>query len=236
MAGALLVAAALGGVDAAHVLTSGSAPTARFAQPAGSGDAQPTASVPVPQNGPGTFAYAGGTGPVLGTAGTLHRFRVAVENGTGQDPAAFATLAEQTLGDPRSWIAGGDVKFQLVPQTGPFDFTLYLATPGTSEKMCGQGGLHTDGFASCRLPGQVIINLARWLTAVPGYGAPLAAYQQFALNHEVGRELGKSNEACPGPGQLAPVMQNQTLGLKGCKANAWPYVAGSLYSGTVLPN
>ena len=52
------------------------------------------------------------------------------------------------------------------------DFTVYLATPATSERMCAAGGLDTERYTSCRLPGQVIINLARWLTAVPGLRRP----------------------------------------------------------------
>jgi hypothetical protein len=139
------------------------------------------------------------------------------------------------LADPRGWASGRTVRFQRVPRSGTAQFTLYLATPGTSEKMCGQGGLHTGGYTSCRLPGQVIINLARWLTGVPGYGASLLGYQQFALNHEIGRELGYGNESCPGPNQPAPVMQQQTLSLSGCIANAWPYLGGKLYRGTPIP-
>jgi Protein of unknown function (DUF3152) len=234
-----------GGHRAGHTAgtpTSAPAGSASAGAPAAvpSGSADPAGSaapstVAVPQTGPGTFAFVGGPGPVLGTAGTLRRFRVAVENGIGQDPAAFAAAADQILGDPRSWIAGGDIQFQRVPQTSQFEFTLYLASPATTDKLCSLGGVHTEQFASCRLPGQVIINLARWLTAVPGYGAPLAVYQQYALNHEVGRELGHGNEACPAPGVLAPVMQQQSQGLKGCVANAWPYVNGKLYQGNALP-
>ena len=217
---------------------SGSASAPAAAVPSGSADpagSAAPATVAVPQTGPGTFGFAGGPGPALGTAGTLRRFRVAVENGIGQDPNVFATAADQILGDPRSWIAGGDIRFQRVPQTSQFEFTLYLASPATADKLCALGGVHTAQFASCRLPGQVIINLARWLTAVPDYGAPLTVYQQYALNHEVGRELGHGNEACPAPGVLAPVMQQQSQGLKGCVANAWPYVNGRLYQGNALP-
>jgi hypothetical protein len=189
----------------------------------------------VPQSGADTWAFAGGPGAVLGTAGDVRRFRVAVENGIGQDPNAFAAAADQILGDPRSWIAGGDIRFQRVAQNTQFDFTLYLASPVTTDKMCSLGGVHTEQFGSCRLPGQVIINLARWLTSVPDYGASLDVYRQYAVNHEVGRELGHGNEVCPAPGQLAPVMQQQSQGLKGCVANAWPYVNGQLYSGAALP-
>jgi hypothetical protein len=216
---------------------SGSAPAPSAA--AGSGSpataGSPAPSVAVPQTGAGTFGFAPGPGPVLGTAGDVRRFRVAVENGIGQDPAAFAAAAERILGDQRSWITGGDVRFQRVAQASQFEFTLYLASPVTTDKLCSLGGVHTEGFASCRLPGQVVINLARWLASVPDYGAPLSVYQEYAINHEVGRELGHGNELCPAPGALAPVMQQQSQGLKGCVANAWPYVNGQLYAGKALP-
>ena len=51
----------------------------------------------------------------------------------------------------------------------------------------------------------------------------------------MGKELGYPNEACPYPGQPAPVMQKQALGLKGCTPNGWPYPHGTLYHGPVLP-
>jgi len=187
------------------------------------------------QRGPGTFGYAETQGPLLGTAGAVRRFRIAVETGLAVTAEDFGTAADQVLGDSRSWVAGGQLRLQRVPRTASAEFTIYLATPETSRRMCATGGLYTEAFTSCRLPGQVIINVARWLTAIPGYGAPLAEYQAYALNHEVGHELGRGHEACPGPGQPAPVMQQQTLGLKGCVANGWPYLDGRRYSGAPVP-
>jgi hypothetical protein len=209
---------------------SGSAPAAPTGPPA-----SPVPSGDIPQSGAGTWAFAAGPGAVLGATGDVRTFRVAVENGIKQDPNAFAAAVDQILGDQRSWIGGGDIRFQRVAQAAQSAFTLYLASPVTADRMCSLGGVHTEQFGSCRIPGEVIINLARWLTSVPDYGASLDVYREYAINHEVGRELGHVNEVCPAAGQLAPVMQQQSQGLKGCVANAWPYVNGQLYSGTALP-
>jgi hypothetical protein len=193
--------------------------------------------ISVVQKGPGTFGYAAGTGRVLGRAGPLERFTVAVEKGVGVTPGEFAGRVESILGDDRSWIGGGNVRFQRIAgAAGGADFTVYLATPVTSEQMCREDGLSTERFTSCRLAsGKVVINLARWLTAIPNYGAPLETYQAYAIDHEVGHQLGHGHEACPGAGQLAPVMQQQTLGLRRCVANPWPFVDGTRYAGPQVP-
>jgi hypothetical protein len=213
---------------------------------AGPGQAAPSAAprvappatappVTVVDKGAGTFVAVQAEGPVVGTAGTLRRFRVEVENGINEDPNAFARAVDQVLGDPRSWIAGRQFRLQRVPQSAPAEFTIFLASPATSEAMCAMGGLQTDKFTSCRLTGQVIINDARWLTAIPDYGAPLEVYRAYAINHEVGHQLGHGHEACVAAGQLAPVMQQQTYGLKGCVANPWPFVNGQRYTGPPIP-
>jgi hypothetical protein len=236
----VLAAAVLVGIDLARAgMPRVTRPTStRVALPAPPPSASPTparAPTTVPQRGPGTFGYAQTPGPLLGTAGSVRRFRVAVETGLAVAPDDFAAAADRVLGDARSWIAGGQLRLQRVPRQAGADFTIFLATPETSTRMCASGGLATNEFTSCRLPRQVIINLARWLTAIRGYGAPLAEYQAYALNHEVGHQLGYGHEACPGPGRPAPVMQQQTLGLQGCLANGWPYAGGRLYSGAPVP-
>ena len=184
-----------------------------------------------PTAGPGSFAAADGRSPVRGHDGPLRRYRIEVERDAGQDADEFAATVDAVLGDPRSWIASGQLRVQRVPEAAAADFTIYLATPATSERMCAEGGLSTEGYTSCRLPGRVVINLARWMEAVPDYGAPLEVYRTYVVNHEVGHEFGELHQACPGPGEPAPVMQQQTYGLDGCVANAWPYVDGVRYEG-----
>jgi hypothetical protein len=178
--------------------------------------------------------FARGNGPIVGSAGPVRRYRLAIENGTPVSLAEFTMLVEAILGDPRSWIAGRDVRLRRVP--GRSDFTIYLATPETAYRICRAGGVDIrragQPYTSCRVGGQVVINLARYMTGIEGYGAPLPTYRQYAINHEVGHALGHGHELCPGPGQPAPVMQQQTLGLLGCVANAWPYLAGRRYSGS----
>ncbi|WP_341717728.1 DUF3152 domain-containing protein [Micromonospora sp. FIMYZ51] len=195
----------------------------------------PTPPSAVPSSGTGSFLVADQDSPVRGVAGPVVRYRVAVEQGAGQDPAEFATEVDAVLADPRSWIGSAELRMQRVAEADRADFTVYLATPTTSTAMCAEGGLHTEGYASCQLPGQVVINLARWLTAVPDYGAPVAVYRAYVLNHEIGHEFGESHEACPGPGRPAPVMQQQTYGLAGCVANAWPFLDGHRYAGDLVP-
>lgn len=178
-----------------------------------------------------SFAFAPDQGPVLGRSGALHRYRVAVENGIGVAPESFAAAVDAILADPRGWTASG-LRLQRVAAGTSASFTVLLATPVTSEALCRQDRLETERYTSCRLSdGRVVINLARWLTAVPDYGAPIEVYQAYVINHEVGHQLGWAHELCPGPDRPAPVMQQQTLGLDGCLANGWPYVNGARYRG-----
>lgn len=239
-----LLAAAGGGIYVATHRSSGATlvegtppPTSSEPSPTASPTASSTPYVPpsYAKTGPGTYVYAGGQSAVFGTAGSVRTYKVAIETGTPVPVDEFAALVDQTLGDPRSWIAGNNVRLQRVAGDASASFTVMLVTPGTAEKLCAAVGLgiewHGEPYSSCQAGAKAVINITRYLKAVPDYGAPLLNYQQYAINHEVGHVLGHGHELCPAPGQPAPVMQQQTFSLQGCVANSWPYLDGKRYAG-----
>ena len=169
------------------------------------------------------FAAAPGRSPTVGT-GPLRTYSVEVEEGIPIDPAAFAASVDATLADPRGWTAPGDVSLQRV---GPDDrpgFRVRLATPGTVDAHCAP--LQTNGIYSCRQGADVMINVRRWLQGAAESLLSLADYRHYVISHEVGHALGHGHVGCPGPGEVAPVMLQQTKGLDGCRPNPWPYPQG----------
>ncbi|MFF5175263.1 DUF3152 domain-containing protein [Micromonospora sp. NPDC000089] len=211
--------------------------------PSPSSSAPPVLQLPgvVPAVGSGRFGYDVRAGATLGRAGTVQRYRVAVEQGSGEDVRSFSDQVQTALAGPGSWVDSGRLRLRRVPGNAPAEFTVYLATATTAGRMCLAGGVDIRmagrPYTSCRAPGQVIINLDRWRASVPHFvqaGVPLSLYRTYVVNHEVGHQLGHHHEACPGAGRPAPVMQQQTLFLDGCRPNPWPYVAGKRYVGPAI--
>jgi hypothetical protein len=188
-----------------------------------------TARVRFPAVGSRLFRVVPGRSDYIGTRGKLRRFRVLVERDIANvDPVAVGAFIEQTLSDPRGWTAGGTWRFRRVGPGEPHHFTIYLVTPATRDVLCNMG---YDRYTSCRNGKRVVINVARWARGVPHYRASLDTYRRYVINHEVGHFLGRGHELCPRRGRPAPVMLQQTFGLHGCVANAWPFVNGRRYRG-----
>ncbi|WP_235206395.1 DUF3152 domain-containing protein [Actinomadura welshii] len=175
----------------------------------------------VPAKGSGKFARPTSTGKVHGR-GKLMRYMVEVEGGLRQDPAAFARSVDDILADPRGWTAGGRWSFKRV-SSGPYDFVVKLASPGTVDRICGAYGMTTEGKVNCSAGKQVVVNLKRWLLLTTYYRGQPEHYHALTINHEVGHRLGYGHMTCAGRGRPAPVMQQQIFGLKGCRINGWPY-------------
>ncbi|HEX8346792.1 MAG TPA: DUF3152 domain-containing protein [Actinoplanes sp.] len=181
-----------------------------------------------PQRGAGTWSVAPGRTVVAGRSGALLRYRVAVEKGIRHlDVAAFAAEVSRTLADARGWTGAGRFRLQRVDATQPADFVVHLATPHTRGRLCGSA----DTYTSCRKGDRVVLNVARWVHGAPAFIGGLSSYRQYVVNHEVGHRLGMGHERCPGRGETAPVMQQQSLGLHGCRPGSWPLRDGTEYHG-----
>jgi len=189
------------------------------------------------QQGAGTFHTLAGTSAPFGS-GQLLRYTVDVEDGiTGVDLTAFAAAVQATLTDPRSW-AGHGVSLQRV-DSGTADFHVTLISSLTVRQFCGYDiPIETSCYAATNATtsaplNRVVLNVARWVRGDANYVGDLNAYRQYMINHEVGHALGHDHaHDCLSDG-LAPVMMQQTIGLRSavsgalCAANPWPYPAGA---------
>lgn len=130
----------------------------------------------------------------------------------------FATQVAQTYADERGWSRAG-ITFQRVESGGQYILVLSEASQvPTFSPGC-------DAIYSCRAGQYVIINEDRWIGATDAWnsqGGNLRDYRHMVINHETGHWLGHGHYNCEGAGQLAPVMQQQSIDLQGCKFNPWP--------------
>ncbi|MEU1126319.1 DUF3152 domain-containing protein [Streptomyces sp. NPDC005899] len=198
------------------------APSAAGSPPAGTGKAPH-----VPESGPGTFTVA--RAGLSKTSGGKH-YRVEVEDGLDVDPDEAAEDIAKILTDPRGWSHGGGTSFHQVAD-GSAGLVIKIATPDTTDEICGRYGLRTGGEVNCRVGEKVMVNLKRWELGSPTFDGTAAEYRALIINHEVGHWLGHEHETCPGRGRPAPAMMQQIKGLKGCVSNAWPYDVNGRYLG-----
>ncbi len=176
-----------------------------------------------PYHSTGEYEVVQTKSKVRGTGGRMVTYSVEVEKGSGVDPERFASFIDTVLKNPRGWIADDEARFQRV-SPDEADLRLHLATPDTVDDFCYPAGFKTLGKVSCTVASDVMYNLDRWYIGVDQVD-DLKTYREYLINHEIGHYLGHTHEACPGKGEVAPVMLQQTFSLDGCKPNAWPRAA-----------
>ena len=137
------------------------------------------------------------------------------------EQAAFARQARDILHEVDGWTLGGTIRFAPRSSCTGTGFTLWLAAPARVDAFSPG----CSAAYSCRVGRNVIINRDRWHHATPSWrngGGSIDGYRTMVVNHEVGHWLGYGHVGCPGNGQPAPVMQQQSISLQGCRPNARP--------------
>jgi uncharacterized protein DUF3152 len=143
-----------------------------------------------------------------------YRVEVRIEQATD-----FAPFLARVMADRRGWTrAGFDTR-----EATDARYRVVLAEGDEVDALCRP--YDTGGKFSCQNGPVVAINADRWRKGVPHWPGDLASYRTMLLNHEMGHLLGQHHRSCPGPGAIAPVMQQQSGGLDGCRANSWPLPA-----------
>jgi len=153
------------------------------------------------------------------------RYTLEIEGGLGVAPSDLATKVTSVLLAPRGWQTRDRVRFVNVSPAqaaagARVDLRITLSSPDTTDRLCAP--LATRGQVSCHNGGRVVLNLRRWVLGAAAYGSNIDGYRTYLVNHEVGHGIGHAHAYCGGRGKPAPVMMQQTYGLKGCTAWPWP--------------
>lgn len=181
--------------------------------------------VVVPTRGAGTFTTVPVPQTTTAKTGREITYILQIENGLGSDNASIAKTVGADLLDARGWQGVDHVRFvqltaaQLAKGQKPV-LAITLASPDTVNKLCAP--LDTHGEWSCGNNGRATLNYERWMLGVPYFGKDLTTYHAYMVNHEVGHILGHQHQHCAKAGDYAPVMQQQSMGLQGCKPWPWP--------------
>jgi len=183
----------------------------------------------VPSHGAGTIKVLTVPAAPISTEGRTVHYTIETEDGLPVDAAAFVRVVQAVLSDPRGWQEKDGVRFVPVTPSASadgadVDLRVTVASPTLTARLCAPARVSVQQV-SCWNDGRAVLNLSRWVRGAHTYGADLAGYRTYLVNHEVGHGLGHGHVRCPAPGRPAPVMTQQTKGLDGC--TAWPFPAGS---------
>lgn len=144
-----------------------------------------------------------------------YTYSVATRGRIRADVDRFRELVAETYADPQGWRQA-QVRFREVDRGGRFTVVLAQARylPAYSSAC--------STTYSCRAGRMLVINQDRWRSGSRYFPGGLRDYRRMVVNHETGHWLGRSHAYCRREGALAPVMQQQSKGMQGCRVNPWP--------------
>src|SRR5688572_9928521 len=133
-----LSACSPGGGEPIAFPSSASAPVSASQPASPSPSVVPATTGPVKvTNANGVFKRtATGSTAVVGTAGSLKKYCVQVEEGIDFSPDDFAAVIDVVLANEKSWIAGKKWMFQRLPDCATVNLRIKLAVPRTVDRLC----------------------------------------------------------------------------------------------------
>ena len=126
----------------------------------------------------------------------------------------FADEIDMYLSDPDGWESHG---YEFVRVESKPNVHIRLSSPKT---MLHESGCRRDDLSCAELNGhKMFLNAHRWTAGSRASGQDLDGYRQYVVSHEMGHILGHDHVKCPGSGQPAPIMMQQTVGIGQCRPN-----------------
>ena len=147
----------------------------------------------------------------------LHTYSVRTRGAVRADVEVFRASVAATYADRRGWL-GAHHRFRPAAPGRDGDFTVVLSRSRYLPAF--SSGCSTS--YSCRAGRNVIINETRWRFGSRFFPGTLDEYRDMVVNHETGHWLGFGHAYCSAPDRRAPVMQQQSKGVQGCRVNPWP--------------
>jgi hypothetical protein len=140
------------------------------------------------------------------------RYTTRVDPDVDYDPKQFRNEVKTYLADPHGWRSEGYV---FVRSSSPA-VVIYLSSPQTLET----NGCRDASLSCAELGGRhMYLNAMRWKKGSAASKLSLSDYRQYMVTHEMGHILGHDHVGCPGRGEPAPLMMQQTLGIGTCNPN-----------------
>jgi hypothetical protein len=140
------------------------------------------------------------------------RYTTVVDKDVFYDSKQFAQEVEAYLADPHGWISRG---YTFMRSRNP-KVVIHLSSP----TFLGKNKCKDSEMSCAEMNGRnMYLNADRWLKGASKSKLQLKEYRQYMVSHEMGHILGYDHVSCPGNGNPAPIMLQQTRGIGTCKPN-----------------